>query len=107
MSDKAFDELFRIRLKDHPSAVPEDMWQRIGVEADDRKRFGLWRWYFVGPVVLLAGLLFGPRIWRVSQEGSVGKKWSRPQASAAVRQSSSVSQEVAAKSLASVGQNHS
>ena len=57
MFDNEFDELLRSRLKDHPSVVPEDMWQRICGHADSRRVWAHWGWYFVG--VLVAGFVGG------------------------------------------------
>lgn len=58
MFDNEFDELFRSRLKDHPSAVPEGMWQRIVGKTEGRRDVGAWWWYVTGAVVLIAGVLF-------------------------------------------------
>lgn len=66
MFDNEFDELFRNRLKGHPSAVPDDMWLRIRGRADARGGFNPRRWYFIGLVMLVAGLVGGSRFWRSS-----------------------------------------
>lgn len=56
MTDHQFDELFRNRLKDYSSQVPENFWQRIQPEDKDRKGFIFWIWYLIVPVCLLSGV---------------------------------------------------
>jgi len=60
MTEHQFDELFRNKLKDHSSQVPENFWQRIEPKKDkDRKLFILWFKYFVAPTFIVAGLAGG------------------------------------------------
>jgi hypothetical protein len=59
MFDNEFDELFRSRLKDHPSAVPEDMWQRIVGKTEGRRGLSMWWWLPVtGAFVLITAVIF-------------------------------------------------
>jgi hypothetical protein len=60
MTENQFDELFRNKLKDYSSQVPDNMWERIHPEKDrDRKLFFIWLKYVIVPVFTLAGLAGG------------------------------------------------
>lgn len=57
MLENEFDQIFRDRLTDHSSEVPEDMLRRIsGKEKDDRKGFLFWWGYVLAPTLLVIGL---------------------------------------------------
>ena len=54
MSEKEFDRIFREKLENHSSPVPDDMWQRIHAEKDkDRKVFILPSWMLVAAVLII------------------------------------------------------
>lgn len=60
MTENQFDELFRNKLKDYSSQVPDNMWEKIHPEKDsDRKLFFIWLKYVIVPVFTLAGLAGG------------------------------------------------
>jgi hypothetical protein len=60
MTENQFDELFRNKLKDYSSQVPDNMWERIHPEKDrDRKLFFFWLKYVIAPAFTLAGLAGG------------------------------------------------
>ena len=57
MTDHQFDEFIRDRLRDYPSPVPENFWDRIQPKKDkDRKGFFFWFRYIILPGCLLAGI---------------------------------------------------
>ncbi len=56
MREKEFDQYIREQLGEYPSAVPDDMWQRIQGKKDDRKASFFWWWVggaFIGGCLIL------------------------------------------------------
>jgi hypothetical protein len=56
MTDNRFDDIFKKRLENFNSKVPDDMWQRINKKDKDRKFFFIPRWYMIAALLALIGL---------------------------------------------------
>jgi cytoskeletal protein RodZ len=56
MTDNQFDDIFKKRLENFDSKVPDDMWQRINKKDKDRKGFFIPRWYMLALLLLFTGL---------------------------------------------------
>ncbi len=56
MKEKEFDNLIRLRLKNHESPVPAGMWDRITLKANKRRRGFTPRFYLLTIVFLFVGL---------------------------------------------------
>ena len=55
MTDNQFDDIFKKRLENFDSKVPDDMWQRINKKDKDRKVFFIPRWYWLALLLLFIG----------------------------------------------------
>ena len=56
MTDNQFDDIFKKRLENFDSKVPDDMWQRINKKDKDRKFFFIPRWYMIAAFLLMVGI---------------------------------------------------
>jgi hypothetical protein len=56
MTDNQFDDIFKKRLENFDSQVPDDMWQRINKKDKDRKVFFIPRWYWLALLFLFVGV---------------------------------------------------
>src|SRR5580704_11783516 len=64
MTDNKFEEFFRNKLQDHPSPVPDDMWERIiSDKKKDRGIFIFWKGYLLGGAILICLITGAYFIW--------------------------------------------
>jgi hypothetical protein len=63
MNERQFDKVFRDRLQDLPSEVPEDMWERIRQNKGKDRKIAVFWWRFLWGMLFAGLLVLGGGYW--------------------------------------------